>query len=79
MRLVTVHCVSVNATGCECDQYLLKFIFSFLGSDVKAKCGVKIIQLAMPPEFGRKSLTGCFNTGFLLPTLPCSEYSMRLK
>ena len=35
-------------------------------------------QHAMPPEFGRKWATECFNTRFPLPTLLCAGYSVKL-
>ena len=33
----------------------------------------------MPPEFGRKWVTECLNTGFPLFTLLCAGYSVKKK
>ena len=35
-------------------------------------------QYAMPFEFGRKWRTECFNARFLLPTLLCAGYTVKL-
>ena len=79
--------VTVKPTGCgfgfvsplEEMKYLLKFIFPFLRSSVEAKRGVEFCHLTRnASRMWQKVGNGVSDTTFLLSTLLCAAYSVKL-
>ena len=77
--------VTVKPTGCGFDPHsrrwniYLNLCFHFFALVSRLRAALSsATQHAMPPEIGRKWGTECLNTRFLLPTLLCAGYSVKL-
>ena len=84
-RGAAAHSVTVRLTGCAFDPHskrwniYLNLYFHFLALVSRQSAVLNsATQHAMPLESGRKWGTECFNTRFLLPTLLCAWYSVKL-
>ena len=76
--------VTVKATGCGFNSHsgrwniYLNLYFHFFALVSRLSAALRsATQHAIPPEFGRKWGTECFNTRFPLPTLLCAGYSVK--
>ena len=77
--------VTVKPTGCGFDPHsrtwniYLNVYFHFIALVSRTSAALSsATQHTMPSEFGRKWGTECLNTEFLLPTLQCAGYSVKL-
>ena len=72
-------CVSFSILVMNPFYIQMYFIFSFLALVSSRSAALNsATQHAMPPESGRKWGTDCLNTSFLMPTLLCVGYSVKL-
>ena len=91
-NIITNICIIYKTRNCECKtewlwvrspleemKYLLKFKFPFLRSGVEAKRGVGLCHLTRNASRIRQKVGNAVSfTKFLLPTLLCAGYSVKL-